>query len=125
MRITSAIVAGFAAVIISTGAFAQQNQPAAQGNDAAGAAAGGAAAGGAAAGGAAAGSAVTGKRAECRQGAADKQLRGPDRADFVQLCVAQARIDCLKQAIDQKVRGKARRDFVRSCVGGGQSQQDE
>jgi hypothetical protein len=32
-------------------------------------------------------------------------LKGQERRDQIQLCVAQARIDCLKQAIDQKIVG--------------------
>ena len=57
------------------------------------------------------------KRAECR--ASTQSLKGQDRRDQMQLCVAQARLDCLKQAIDKKVIGRdERREFVKSCVGG-------
>jgi hypothetical protein len=43
-------------------------------------------------------------------------MRGQDRRDQVQLCIAQARVDCLKQAIDQKLVGTERKDFVKNCV---------
>ena len=57
------------------------------------------------------------KRAECR--VSTQSLKGQDRRDQMQLCIAQARLDCLKQAIDKKVVGRdERREFVRTCVGG-------
>jgi hypothetical protein len=55
------------------------------------------------------------RRFTCR--AAAQKYQGQERADQMQLCVAQARLDCLKQAIDQKVVGSQRRDFVQNCVG--------
>jgi hypothetical protein len=55
------------------------------------------------------------RRFTCR--AAAQKYQGQERADQMQLCVAQARLDCLKQAIDQKVVGTQRRDFVQNCVG--------
>jgi hypothetical protein len=55
------------------------------------------------------------KRYACR--AAAQKFQGQDRADQMQLCLAQARLDCLKQAIDQKIVGPQRREFVQSCVG--------
>jgi hypothetical protein len=55
------------------------------------------------------------KRYACR--AAAQKFQGQERADQMQLCVAQARVDCLKEAIDQKVVGPQRRDFVQNCVG--------
>lgn len=55
------------------------------------------------------------RRFACR--AAAQKYQGQDRADQMQLCIAQARLDCLKQAIDQKVVGPQRRDFVQNCVG--------
>ena len=55
------------------------------------------------------------KRFSCR--AAAQKYQGQDRADQMQLCMAQARLDCLRQAIDQKVVGPQRRDFVQNCVG--------
>jgi hypothetical protein len=58
---------------------------------------------------------TTSKRMACL-GAA-QALKGQDRQDQVQLCMAQARLDCLKQAIDQKITGPQRRDFMQSCVG--------
>jgi hypothetical protein len=61
--------------------------------------------------------AAASKRADCQ--ASTQSLKGQDRRDQMQLCMAQARLDCLKQAIDKKVVGPQRRDFVKSCVGGG------
>ena len=55
------------------------------------------------------------RRFICR--AASQKFQGQDRADQMQLCMAQAHLDCLKQAIDQKVVGPQRKDFVQSCVG--------
>ena len=60
--------------------------------------------------------AAASKRADCR--ASTQSLKGQDRKDQMQLCIAQARLDCLKEAIDKKVTGPQRRDFVKSCVGG-------
>jgi Spy/CpxP family protein refolding chaperone len=56
----------------------------------------------------------SGKRFACQ--AASQALKGQDRKDQMQLCMAQARLDCLKQAIDQKVVGPERIDFVKTCV---------
>jgi len=55
-----------------------------------------------------------GKRFACQ--AASQALKGQERADQMQLCMAQARLDCLKEAIDQKIVGPQRRDFVKGCV---------
>ncbi|MCA1399249.1 hypothetical protein [Bradyrhizobium sp. BRP56] len=55
------------------------------------------------------------KRAACQSAA--KALKGQERHDQMQLCMAQARLDCLKQAIDQKITGPQRKDFVKSCAG--------
>ncbi|HMN73374.1 MAG TPA: hypothetical protein PKA55_16050 [Rhodoblastus sp.] len=55
------------------------------------------------------------KRANCRAQASS--LRGPERADSMQLCMEEARLDCLKQAIAEKVVGAARKDYLKSCVG--------
>ncbi|MDA9434525.1 hypothetical protein [Bradyrhizobium sp. CCBAU 51627] len=46
-----------------------------------------------------------------------QNLKGQDKRDQMQLCMAQARLDCLKQAIDQKVVGEARRTAIKDCVG--------
>jgi hypothetical protein len=46
-------------------------------------------------------------------------MKGQERHDQMQLCMAQAHLDCVKQAIDQKVVGPQRRDFMKTCVGGG------
>ncbi|TYL90189.1 hypothetical protein FXB40_32595 [Bradyrhizobium rifense] len=46
-----------------------------------------------------------------------QNLKGQDKRDQMQLCMAQARLDCLKQAIDQKVVGEARKSAIKTCVG--------
>jgi hypothetical protein len=56
-----------------------------------------------------------GKRVACQ--AAAQGVKGQERRDQLQLCMAQAHLDCLKQAIDQKIVSPQRRDFVRNCVG--------
>ncbi len=58
------------------------------------------------------------KREACRQEVTSKQLKGQDRKDQMQLCMAQARVDCLKQAVDQKIDGPQRKEFVKTCVAG-------
>lgn len=55
------------------------------------------------------------KRVTCL--ATTQSLKGQDKRDQMQLCLAQARLDCLKQAIDQKVVGKARKSAIKTCVG--------
>ena len=55
------------------------------------------------------------KRVTCL--AATASLKGQDKRDQMQLCMAQARLDCLKQAIDQKVVGEPRKGFIKTCVG--------
>jgi len=55
-----------------------------------------------------------GKRMACRT--ASQALKGQDRQDQMQLCMAQAHLDCLKQAVDQKIVGPQRKDFVKTCV---------
>jgi hypothetical protein len=54
------------------------------------------------------------KRAACQSSA--QALKGQDKHDQIQLCIAQARLDCLKKAIDQKITGTQRKDFVKSCA---------
>jgi hypothetical protein len=56
----------------------------------------------------------SGKRFACQT--ASQALKGQERQDQMQLCMAQARLDCLKEAIDKKIVGPPRRDFVKSCV---------
>jgi hypothetical protein len=56
----------------------------------------------------------SGKRMACQT--ASQALKGQDRQDQIQLCMAQARLDCLKQAIDQKIVGPQRKDFVTTCL---------
>jgi hypothetical protein len=55
-----------------------------------------------------------GKRFACQT--ASQGLKGQERRDQVQLCVAQAHLDCLKQAIDQQIVGPQRKDFLKNCV---------
>ncbi|WFU28806.1 hypothetical protein QA649_07465 [Bradyrhizobium sp. CB1717] len=52
-----------------------------------------------------------------------QNLKGQDKRDQMQLCMAQARVDCLKQAIDQKVVGEPRKSFIKTCVGGDATEQ--
>ncbi|TWB06247.1 hypothetical protein [Bradyrhizobium stylosanthis] len=61
------------------------------------------------------------KRVTCL--ATTASLKGQDKRDQMQLCMAQARIDCLKQAIDQKVVGETRKSFIKTCVGGDATEQ--
>ena len=56
------------------------------------------------------------KRVTCL--ATTQALKGQDKRDQMQLCMAQARLDCLKQAIDQKVVGEPRKNLIKGCVGG-------
>jgi len=53
-------------------------------------------------------------RAACQTTTA--ALKGQDKRDQMQLCMAQAHLDCLKQAIDQKITGPQRKDFVKTCA---------
>ena len=55
------------------------------------------------------------KRTACQN--STQALKGQDKRDQMQLCMAQARLDCLKQAVDQKITGAQRKDFVKSCAG--------
>jgi hypothetical protein len=61
------------------------------------------------------------KRVTCL--ATTQSLKGQDKRDQMQLCMAQARVDCLKQAIDQKVVGEPRKSFIKTCVGGDGTEQ--
>lgn len=61
------------------------------------------------------------KRVTCL--ATTASLKGQDKRDQLQLCMAQARLDCLKQAIDQKVVGEPRKAFIKTCVGGDATEQ--
>jgi hypothetical protein len=47
--------------------------------------------------------------------AASHAVKGQERRDQMQLCMAQAHLDCLKQAIDQTIVGPQRKDFVKTC----------
>jgi hypothetical protein len=61
------------------------------------------------------------KRVTCL--ATTASLKGQDKRDQMQLCLAQARVDCLKQAIDQKVAGEPRKSFIKTCMGGDGTEQ--
>jgi hypothetical protein len=61
------------------------------------------------------------KRVTCL--ATTASLKGQDKRDQMQLCLAQARVDCLKQAIDQKIAGEPRKSFIKTCVGGDGTEQ--
>src|SRR5947199_9462157 len=63
----------------------------------------------------AASSAAGGKKAACQ--ATAQGLKGQEKRDQIQLCLAQAHLDCVKQAIDQKTVGPQRRDFIKTCIG--------
>jgi len=56
------------------------------------------------------------KRVTCL--ATTASLKGQDKRDQLQLCLAQARVDCLKQAIDQKIVGESRKSAIKTCMGG-------
>lgn len=55
------------------------------------------------------------KRVTCLS--STQNLKGQEKRDQMQLCIAQARVDCLKQAIDQKIVGAARKSAIKTCVG--------
>jgi hypothetical protein len=61
------------------------------------------------------------KRVTCL--ATTQALKGQDKRDQMQLCMAQARLDCLRQAIDQKVVGEPRKTLIKGCVGGDEPEQ--
>jgi hypothetical protein len=61
------------------------------------------------------------KRVTCL--ATTQALKGQDKRDQMQLCMAQAHVDCLKQAIDQKVAGEPRKNFIKNCMGGDATEQ--
>ncbi len=61
------------------------------------------------------------KRVTCL--ATTQALKGQDKRDQMQLCMAQAHVDCLKQAIDQKVAGEPRKNFIKTCMGGDATEQ--
>jgi hypothetical protein len=63
------------------------------------------------------------KRVTCL--GATQNLKGQDKRDQMQLCMAQARLDCLKQAIDQKLVGEARKSAIKTCVGADGPEQQE
>ena len=58
------------------------------------------------------------KRQSCRQDGAVRGLQASEMADFVSVCVGEARLACLKQAVAHKVHGLERRDFLNRCLQG-------
>jgi subtilisin family serine protease len=58
------------------------------------------------------------KRQACRQAGANRGIEAADLADYVSVCVSEARLTCLKQAVAQKVRGSERREFLNRCLQG-------
>jgi Subtilase family len=58
------------------------------------------------------------KRQVCRQAGADQGVQASDMADYVAVCVGEARLACLKQAVALKVHGPERRDFMNRCLQG-------
>jgi subtilisin family serine protease len=58
------------------------------------------------------------KRQSCRQDGASRGVQASEIADFIAVCVSEARLACLKQAVAQKVQGAERRDFLNRCLQG-------
>jgi hypothetical protein len=58
------------------------------------------------------------KRQSCRQDGAEMGVGASEMADFIAVCVSEARLACLKQAVAQKVSGPSRRDFINRCLQG-------
>jgi hypothetical protein len=57
------------------------------------------------------------RRSTCRKNV-DQNLKGPELADALQVCMLEARLNCLKQAVGDKIRGKKREAFMNTCSGG-------
>ncbi|MDQ0468297.1 hypothetical protein [Labrys wisconsinensis] len=61
---------------------------------------------------------LSGKRLACRETGKTSGLKGADRMDQFQLCVAQGRLDCTKEAIDKKIPNGAQRiAYIKQCLG--------
>jgi hypothetical protein len=58
------------------------------------------------------------KRQSCLQVGAGRGVPAPEMADFVAVCVGEARLACLKQALAQRVHGPERQDFLNRCLQG-------
>lgn len=58
------------------------------------------------------------RRQTCRRDGAVQGVRASEMADFVAVCVGEARLACLKRAVAQKVSGSERRDFMNRCLQG-------
>jgi subtilase family protein len=58
------------------------------------------------------------KRQSCRQDGAVRGVQASEMADFISVCVGEARLTCLKQAVAQKIHGPERRDFLNRCLQG-------
>jgi len=58
------------------------------------------------------------RREACQKAGADRGVADADIADYVNLCVSEARVACLKQAVVRKVPAPERRDFMNRCLKG-------
>jgi Subtilase family len=58
------------------------------------------------------------KRQSCRQDGAVRGVQASEMADFIAVCVSEARLACLKQVVAQRVHGPERRDFLNRCLQG-------
>jgi subtilisin family serine protease len=58
------------------------------------------------------------KRQACREAGADQGVAASEMADYVDVCVSEARLACLKQAVVHKVPAVERRDFLNRCLQG-------
>ncbi|MBO0751372.1 MAG: hypothetical protein J2P53_04635, partial [Bradyrhizobiaceae bacterium] len=58
------------------------------------------------------------KRQACREAGADRGVAVSEMADYVDVCVSEARLACLKQAVARKVPATERRDFLNRCLQG-------
>jgi subtilisin family serine protease len=58
------------------------------------------------------------KRQSCRNDGAGRGVQASEMADFVEVCVSEARLACLRQVLAQRVHGPERRDFLNRCLRG-------
>jgi hypothetical protein len=58
------------------------------------------------------------KRQSCRKDGAGRGVQASEMADFIAVCVGEARLACLKQVVAQRVHGPERRDFLNRCLQG-------
>jgi hypothetical protein len=64
----------------------------------------------------AASKALDAKRAACRQDGTAKGLRATALTDHIQTCMLEARQACLNKAIEQNIRGPQRSEFIEKCL---------